>query len=534
METLFSSSDQFAHMTDGDDETPTEEETEAGTETPAAEESEAGDETAAGDESEAEKRPTDDVESENSEEDPAAEEDAEDSAADDDEESDDEATEESAEDEESEDGDAEESADEESEPEQEDAETEPELTEEALEERLADASDDVAAAETEADLDEVEGKLDRIEADIEAADLPEPDEDDEDAEDPRADLESELENLREEVAEKRGPYASDVVSDVEDARSKIADTRWTERGETEIVEVVEAFTSDVEEILGGEFGPDGTDEDALVAALDDVVAAVEDADLDPDEDADTIAALLEATDELQSGLDDAQEWDDLEVRAKLQAEGFYDVLGHYKDYPPEWSALKEWEKRGNVEMVLLALDLMESDFMEEHCVEALTRMNDQAAYDAMAQLANRRDKPAIKALGKMGAEDAVETLVDYVDTDSDPALQRVTFKALGEIGSEEATQALANKLEMDNDEVRPYAARALGLIGDPRAIDPLSDALEEDDDDRVRTAAGWALRQIGTERALEALSEYADDRSYMVQREAQRADETLDPGAKTA
>jgi HEAT repeat protein len=67
------------------------------------------------------------------------------------------------------------------------------------------------------------------------------------------------------------------------------------------------------------------------------------------------------------------------------------------------------------------------------------------------------------------------------------------------------------------------AARALGLIGDTRAIEPLSDVLSEDEDDSVRASAAWALRQIGTERALDVASEYTDDDAYLVQAEAEKA-----------
>ena len=268
---------------------------------------------------------------------------------------------------------------------------------------------------------------------------------------------------------------------------------------------------------------DGDDADALDAVTD----AVGGAGLDADDDAETIAALLAATDDLAAALDDAEEWDDLETHEQLRAQGFYDVLGHYKDFPPEWAALKGWEQQGNVEMVLLALDSFQSEFMERHCLEAITRMNDDGAFDAMNQRAGKRDKPGIKALGKMGAEGAVETLLEYVDADSDPGLQKVTFKALGEIGSEEATGPIANKLAADNDQIRPYAARALGLIGDTRAIGPLGDVLADDGDDEVRAAAAWALRQIGTERALDAAAEYVDDRAYLVQHEAEQAADAL-------
>ncbi|MFB6131704.1 MAG: HEAT repeat domain-containing protein [Salinigranum sp.] len=401
------------------------------------------------------------------------------------------------------------------------------LTAASIRERFESQLED---AETEAELDEVEAALDDVAAALaDAEELPEPEEDTEaeTEEELREELDGLLSDLREELEAERGPYAEDVIEDLEAAETKLTDTQWTERGEGEIVEAVENFAEAVAEILPGEYAPAGADVDALTAALDDVEAAVEEADLDPDEDAETIASLLEATDGLESGLEDAQEWDDLEVREKLMAQGFYDCLGHYKDYPPEWSAIKEWEQRGNVEMILLAYDMMDSDFMEQHCIEALTRMGDAGAYDEMFQLASRRNRPGIKAIGKMGsdAEEAVETLIEYVDTDSDPQLQKVTFKALGEIGSEEATQAIADKLVMDNDNVRPYAARALGLIGDARAVDPLIDTVENDDSDTVRAAAAWALLQIGTERALEAVAEHADDRAYLLQQEGEKAAE---------
>jgi len=402
-----------------------------------------------------------------------------------------------------------------------DGDDETDLPAETLDARLDDAAEALDAAETEDDLDAVEAQLDGIAEDLEAADLPAPDEDDEDAEDPAAELEDRLDSLREELEAARGPYAADVVDDIEDAKATLTDTRWTDDGEGEAAAAVEAFVADVNETLDTDLS--GDDADALDAAAE----AVADADLDADDDAETIAALLEATDALESGLEDAEEWDDLETHEKLQAQGFYDVLGHYKDYPPEWAALKEWEQRGNVEMVLLALDSFQSDFMERHCLEALTRMNDEAAFDAMHQRAGKRDKPGIKALGKMAAEDAVETLLEYVDADSDPGLQKVTFKALGEIGSEEATGPLANKLVAENEQIRPHAARALGLVGDTRAIEPLADTLADDESDETRAAAAWALRQIGTERALEAAADFVDDRAYLVQHEAEQASESL-------
>ena len=189
-------------------------------------------------------------------------------------------------------------------------------------------------------------------------------------------------------------------------------------------------------------------------------------------------------------------------------------------------------------MILMALDSLDSDFMEEHCLDTLARMGPVAAteeaIDEMIQLAGKRDKTAIKILGKMGATEAVETLTEYVDEDKNPALQKVTFRALGEIGDKAAVQPLANKLLMDNDTVRPQAARALGLLGDTRAIKPLSEALKADDDSNVRAQAAWALRQIGTKRALEAVVDHGADETFIVQTEIDKARRALDAAVPTA
>ena len=261
----------------------------------------------------------------------------------------------------------------------------------------------------------------------------------------------------------------------------------------------------------------------LTTRLESAIAAVEAVDLDPDDDAETIAALLEVTDELTSGIEDATAWDDLEVREQLRREGFYDVLEHVKDFPPEWSALKVHEQRGNVDMVLLALDSFDSGFMEEHCLNALKRMGDPAAIEPMLALAKRRDTDAIAVLGAIGEhdEEIVETVMDYVDT-GNVDMQAAALRTLGEIGATEAVEPIAQQLISDNETVRSRAARALGLIGDTRAIEPLAERLDDDESDTVRASAAWALRQIGTEEAFEVVEPYAEDRAYLVQAEARR------------
>ena len=422
-----------------------------------------------------------------------------------------------------------------------DGDEEPEQTEEdstsevealdtdTLESRLDEAAERLESAETEADLDEVEAQLDAIAADVEAADLPEPE--DEDEEDPTEALESRLSDLRDDLEEQRGPYASDVVEEIEAAQETIESTRWTEQGIQELTGAVNNYLDTVGDILEEDFGTVGPDTDEQVEGLGTAANAVESADLDPDANADTIEALVEATNQLTADVEDSQAWDDLSVREQLRAQGFYEPIEgkKHKDFPPELAALKSWKTRDNAEMVLLALDkLGDSQQMERVCLDFLSKMGNEEALDTLTQRAARRDIPAIKAIGAIGSEDGVDAILDYTESDTNPALQKAAIHSLGLIGSQETTQAVADQLVSENPSVRSQAARSLGLIGDTRAIDPLTDLLADDENDSVRTSAAWALRQIGTEDALEAAAEHADDRSYIVQEEAKKAADSLE------
>jgi HEAT repeat protein len=428
-----------------------------------------------------------------------------------------------------------EEADGENEEETTEEETEEEITPELLSDRLEAVEEELEAAETESDLDEVEETLDSVEEDVET--LPDPeeeedtdedeDEDEEEGEYPRVQLEERIDGIRDAIEEERGPYASDVTETLDSAETQITETRWTEPGQSDVVETVESFLESANDALGTDRSLEDRSIESCSDAVSDTIDAIESAGLDPDEDAETIDALMEAADELQSGLDDAQEWDDLTIREKLSYQGFYDVLTseNRKDFPPELSVVRIAESDNDPEPILLALDKFGSEFMEENCINALRRMGPEEAFEEMNQRAQKRNNDTIEVLGKIGDDRALETLLPYIEGDSDPGLQKVTLKAIGEIGSDEATQTVADRLVADEPAVRSAAARALGRIGDTRAIEPLTDLLADDDDDTVRTSAAWALNQIGTQRALEASGEYADDRSYIVQVEAERAEE---------
>jgi len=398
------------------------------------------------------------------------------------------------------------------------------VTAEDLQERLDEAEQELEAAETEAALDGVEERLDSIESDVET--LPEPDEDDEDAEDPAEEIESRLSALRDDLEEQRGPYAEDIVSVLETAQTTLTDSEWTESGEADAYAAVDEFLDEVADHLDTDVDA-GEDLDTAADATGQVADAVESAGLDPDVDTERIADLLAAAEGLEDELEAAEVWSDLTVQEQLDAKGFYDILTNEnrKDFPPEWNAAKLHAREGNLELVLYAFDKLGSDFMEEYFLDIFYHLGSDAepAFEKMHQLAQKRNKGPIEVLGKIGNDEACETLHEFIEGDGDPALQKVTLRSLGAIGSESSVQPVANRLATESDEVRSVAARTLGLLGDTRAVEPLADVLESDDSDEVRASAAWALRQIGTESALDEAAKYTDDRAYLVQSEAEKA-----------
>jgi hypothetical protein len=415
----------------------------------------------------------------------------------------------------------------------------------ALEGELEEIESELEDAELEAELDDIEAELDDVEADIDATDWgdgaaeseDEAEAEDDDEDDDEPDEPAEIEALRETVAdlrstveERRGPYAEDVQSEIESGEETLTETDWTPAGLDDATVSVEEFL----DLAGSEFvdtfeaaSDSGAD---LAAALADVRGIVGETGLDPDDDRETVVTLLDGAETMTDQLDAAEAWTDLTVRQELDRKGLYDVLNpeNRKDFPPEWNAVKIHEKQYQegdeeaIEMILLAMEKLTSDFMEANVLDSLERIAPPEAFDELEQLAQKRNKQPIRILGRIGDERALETIHEFVDG-GDTALRKVTLRAIGMIGSEDSTQVVANQLVDDDAEVRSTAARALGLIGDTRAIEPLADVLAADAADEVRASAAWALNRIGTERAREVAAEYADDAAYIVQAEAEKA-----------
>jgi HEAT repeat protein len=98
-------------------------------------------------------------------------------------------------------------------------------------------------------------------------------------------------------------------------------------------------------------------------------------------------------------------------------------------------------------------------------------------------------------VSKLGAT-AVAPLIFALE-DEEQDVRCASAEALGEIGDPQAVQPLVTALRDKTPEVRAAAAKALGQIGDPQAVNPLVAILDEDGDELARQAVAGALLKIG-------------------------------------
>jgi HEAT repeat protein len=110
----------------------------------------------------------------------------------------------------------------------------------------------------------------------------------------------------------------------------------------------------------------------------------------------------------------------------------------------------------------------------------------------------KKDWEKASALGTV----AVEALITALE-DEDGAVGNSAAKALGKIADPRAVEPLISKLKDEKWSEHKAIVEALGVIGKP-AVEPLIAALE-DEKEKVRTSAAEALGEIGDPRAVEPL-----------------------------
>ena len=129
---------------------------------------------------------------------------------------------------------------------------------------------------------------------------------------------------------------------------------------------------------------------------------------------------------------------------------------------------------------------------------------------------------------------AVDPLLRALDTtDANPrnlSARCGAARALGALGDKRAVKALVRALGEPAPRVRAAAARALGEIGDASGIDALLVATS-DGNPKVRVAAVQALGSIGTEGVVEAIARAVTDSDDSVRMAALKAVAGLSPAA---
>ncbi|HYC50563.1 MAG TPA: HEAT repeat domain-containing protein [Gemmatimonadaceae bacterium] len=138
-----------------------------------------------------------------------------------------------------------------------------------------------------------------------------------------------------------------------------------------------------------------------------------------------------------------------------------------------------------------------------------------ALSDALADRSWRVRRAAADSLARTSGTQAVDTLIEAIrERHQDPAVLNSALTALAR-SRQDVVGAVVSLLSLDDAAVRTYAALALGLLEDSRAVPPLLDLLS-DADTNVRYHAIEALGRIGDPSAAGPLVEIAESRDFFL------------------
>lgn len=115
--------------------------------------------------------------------------------------------------------------------------------------------------------------------------------------------------------------------------------------------------------------------------------------------------------------------------------------------------------------------------------------------------------------------DVQEEIQNLAATDKD--VREAAVKALVQIGPA-AVDPLIKSLKTKNPSVQAAAAKALGIIGDKRAVVPLIDMMKNSYNIELMFEVFIALSQIGDERACDALKTASYDSNSFVSKIAKK------------
>lgn len=107
-------------------------------------------------------------------------------------------------------------------------------------------------------------------------------------------------------------------------------------------------------------------------------------------------------------------------------------------------------------------------------------------------------RSAVMKLGMMGGETAVRTLINIVaDWNEDLIVRGRAAQMLGIIGDPRAVDPLIRALNAPGYQAQLHAVESLGKLGNLRAVPFLLEIANDPTRDRVRVAARTSLKQLG-------------------------------------
>jgi len=153
-----------------------------------------------------------------------------------------------------------------------------------------------------------------------------------------------------------------------------------------------------------------------------------------------------------------------------------------------------------------------NDSMSRIAVRALVNTGEPAMEPLLKILKdlnpNRHRAAALRALGEIGDRKAIKHFIAFLISEA-PEICWEAAIALGKMREKSAVEPLLKVLKSDYRQARYGAMRALGEIGDERAVAPLVKIFREEE--TLRSGAGEALADIGGP-AVEALVEIMNDK----------------------
>lgn len=204
-----------------------------------------------------------------------------------------------------------------------------------------------------------------------------------------------------------------------------------------------------------------------------------------------------------------------------------------------WDAVAALGASGDRQAVPPLMKALEKDMKERTgiamaIIPALGQLGDERAVPLLLKALNKLDEDwlgreaAARALGDIGSAKAVPDLIHKA---WQAETRNAAIESLAAIGDPKATDVLLSALsEPEEPEAREAAIAGLIYIGEPAVptlIDKLNTRREEYPENHERALAAMILGRIGDRRAVDPLTRALDDPSEEVRKSAETALEYL-------